>query len=318
MPQKDIGKVVRELRGLLEGSHVPPHAELVDPNSLPLFGGLSGVSLEAERAELLPGLELHQTYAHMFAPPMVAFAPPPNPRMAHPAPWHPTLNGGLAETVRVELRLSLDFRPFTLSRVETLRLVAGLIRLLAVAPVRIAVLSDIPFAEVPSSARRPNLWQFETVTDWPKVSVKLNEPFLELVRLLLQPASLILSDDDVYRAFALADGVWWLPTLSSQMTTIWTAAETLMRPGRMRTGEELAKAIRAYIGKSRGDGDRIYNEVTRLYGARGSTAHAGQSPNSDDVRASFLIVREILLRAIAEGARPPLPADIISLWQSDN
>lgn len=318
MAAKEIKTVVDELKGMRDGSHVSPRPESIDPNSVPLFGGLSGVSLEAERAELLPGLELHHTYAHMFAPPMVAFAPPPNPRAPHPAPWHPTLNGGIAETVNVELRLTVNTRPFNLTRVETLRLVAGLIRLLAVTPARIAVLSDTAFADVPSSEKRPNLWQLEMVPDWPRVTVNLTDSFLELLRLLLQPASLILRDDDVFRAFALADGVWWLPTLSAQMTTIWTAAETLMRPGRMRTGEQLSKAIRAYIGQSRSHGDRVYHDVSRLYGARGSTAHAGHSPKPEYVRASFLIVREILLRAIAEGARPPLPANIIPLWQPNN
>jgi hypothetical protein len=215
----------------------------------------------------------------------------------------------------VELRLAEGAKPFDLSRVDCLRLVTSMIRLIAAVPVSLPLLSDLSFAEPARSERRPNIWHLEVFTQWPRFNpVELNSEFFEILRMLLEPASLILQDDEVNRAFALADGVWWLPSLSAQMTTIWSAAETLMRPGRLRTGEHLAKAVRTYIGKNRSDGDRIYNDVAQLYGARGSTAHAGHAPKPNDVRASFLIVREILLRAFAEGKRPPIPEEMVPLW----
>jgi len=315
MPQRDLRQLISDLEAMLNGTHPPPNIEAVDVTTQALFGGLFGVSLPNGSLELMPGLELHQTFAHLFATPMVAFAPPPNPRAPHPPPWHATHNGSVAETITVELRLAAGAKPFDLERGDCLRLVASMMRLLAAVPVTLPLLSNVAFSGVAQSDKRPNIWQIEVSTRWPSFSpVALDEPFIELLRLLLEPASIILQDDDVNRAFALADGIWWLPTLSAQMTGIWSAAEILMRPGRARTGEQLAKCIRAYIGKSRSHGDRIYNDVTRLYGARGSTAHAGRSPQPDDVRASFLLVREILLRAFAEKQRPPTQGDIVSLW----
>jgi hypothetical protein len=313
MVHKDTSKVVADLRAMLDGDYVAPPPEAVDLETVALYAGLSRVALPDGPTELMPGLTLRPTYAHFFTSPVVAFAPPHKPSAPHPAPWHRTRNGGSAETVTVEMCLAEGARPWTFSRVDTIRFVAGLIRLLAASPARIAVLSSVAFSEVVAAEREPALWELEQLAPWPTQTVKLDEDFLEIVRRLLQPSSVVIQDDDVYRAFSLLDSVWWLPSLNAQMVVIWTVAETLMRPGRFRTGEQLAKLMRAYTGRGRSHGDRVYNEVTRLYQARGSATHAGRLPKPEDVQASFYLVRDVMLRAFLEGERPPLPEAIVPL-----
>ena len=105
-------------------------------------------------------------------------------------------------------------------------------------------------------------------------------------------------DADLARAFTLADGMWWLPTAEAQMTTIWTAIEMLMRPGRKDTTKKLGGAVRAYVGFDRSSGDRLYRDVTRLYFERGNSVHAGAEPMRQErpglgmkICASFFSVR---------------------------
>lgn len=144
--------------------------------------------------------------------------------------------------------------------------------------------------------------------------VKLTEAFNRSLAAFLPHVDALSLDADLARAFSLADGMWWLPTLEAQMTTIWTAIEMLMRPGRRDTTKQLGRAVRAYIAFDRSSGDRLYQDVTRLYFERGNSAHAGAEPTSGDVQASYGILRGILLRALQERERPPRPEDIVPLW----
>lgn len=314
MPNDRLAKIVSDLTGMLDGTYSPPPRPQIDVTTDALFGGLARVALHCEAVELLPGLQLRQTYAHMFSAPMVAFAPPPSPRAAHPAPWHHAEGGGLAENVTVEVYLEKGASPIGLPRLETIRLVATLVRLLAAKPACMPIISNVSFGAVTAANSPPSIRALEPVPNWPVRDVAISATFVELLQQFLQPAGTLLQDDDVFRAFSLADGMWWLPSWTAQMIAIWTAAETLMRPGRVRTGAALASGIRAYIGLSREHGDRLYNEVTRLYAARGGATHAGRQPSGKDLEASYRIVRDILLRCIAEGRRPQPSREITPLW----
>ncbi len=315
MDSKGFSKKIADLRGMIDGTYVPPPRPSFDHRNSALYGGLARASLHCQAVELLPGLELRRSYAYVFAPAMVAFAPPPAPRSAHPAPWHAADGGGIAETVEVEVFLAADARPFALDRLDTVRCVASLIRLLGGAPVCMPILSSQPFNAVPNSKLDTTILSLETVPNWSGRSVSITPDFVERLRHFLGSASVLLQDDDVFRAFSLADGMWWLPSWTAQMLALWTAAETLMRPGRTSVGAKLADSIRSYLGLNRSDGDRLYNEVTRLYFSRGSAAHAGRTPVAADMDASYRIVRGILLRCFADGQRPPERTDIVPLWK---
>jgi hypothetical protein len=47
----------------------------MNPNTSPLYAGISGLQLEAESFELGQGVTLSKTFAHVMAPFLIAFAP---------------------------------------------------------------------------------------------------------------------------------------------------------------------------------------------------------------------------------------------------
>ena len=66
-----------------------------------LFGGISGVTLPVESFSLGEGLELMQTFSHLFSANMMAFAPP-GPDGYLPAPWK-AAKGGSGYDITVEI-----------------------------------------------------------------------------------------------------------------------------------------------------------------------------------------------------------------------
>lgn len=296
---------IARLRGIADGTYTLPNPPPLDTTTATLFGGLARATLATEREELAPGLELRRTYAHVFAPAMVAFAPPGGPGGVHPGPWAAAMGGGTAENVCVEIYLAKGARPLTVDRLETIRLVASLIRLVAGSPVCVPIVANTPLAVGPGSPKPPVVWSLEHLPRWRVPEVVIAEPQLALLRACLQPENTMLHDNDVFRAYNLVDGLWWLPTWTAQMVAMWTGAEMLMRPGRRGVGASLANSIRSFLGSGRRDGDRLYNDVLELYAARGGAAHGGRQPSATDITASFGIVRRLLIACLLEGRPPP-------------
>jgi hypothetical protein len=176
------------------------------------------------------------------------------------------------------------------------------------------LLCNVPLAEAKQPDGPVRMWRMERSLALSGQPVKLTESFNSSLRAFLPHVATLGGDADLARAFTLADGMWWLPTLEAQITTIWTAIEMLMRPGRKDTTKQLGRAIRSYVAFDRSSGDRLYQDVTRLYFERGNSAHAGAEPAPQDVQASYAILRAILLRALYERKRPPRPEDIVSFW----
>src|SRR5437660_12477598 len=92
---------------------------------------------------------------------MLAFSRPATPRAFHPGPWK-AATGGLAIDVKVEVLVQTpenltQFDPFT-----TLWWVLSLIRLRTGSPVRMPIISDIPFNEIATHEREPRFWPDET------------------------------------------------------------------------------------------------------------------------------------------------------------
>ena len=67
-----------------------------------LYGGVAGIKLSVESFALGEGVELRQTYSHLFSANMMAFAPP-GPGGYHPAPWK-AAKGGFGYDIEVEIR----------------------------------------------------------------------------------------------------------------------------------------------------------------------------------------------------------------------
>ncbi len=309
-----MNDALARLRALSDGTYQVDRTPSLDLAHAPLFAGLSRASLDVREFELLPGLHLRRTYAHLFAPPMVAVAPPSAPSAVHPSPWYAVENGFVAETAQIEVSIAAGARPLDVPRMLILRLVAAAIRILSSQPVCLPILCNVPFAEARQSTGPVHVWRLEHPLVISGQPVELTQSLLESLARILPQFQALRSDPDVERAFILADGLWWLPAPDAQLIAIWTVIEILMRPGRRDTTKSLARAVRAYIGRDRASGDRLYQEVTRLYFARGSSAHAGAEAVMQDVRSSYMILREILLRALIERQRPPRPDDIKALW----
>lgn len=256
---------------------------------------------------VLPGVSLVRSYAYVFSHPMLAVRPPERKGAHHPSPWTAVKSAGSVESSCVQLSIEYPTEDRQESAIFQARDVMALLRIVSGAPVRAPVWCTVPFAEIANGNKRADVYEFEPPLRWAIPDFVLNLDVIAVLRELLKRLTACRNDDHFSAAFALLDGMWWLPSLSAQMIAIWSAAETLMQPGRSSMTKNLARLVREALGASRGEGDRLYNDVIRLCAARGSAAHAGREPEPLDVQDSYQLVRRLIIHALLDGTDINLP-----------
>jgi len=313
-----IEQIIKELRDAEEGIFEPQVAGPSDPNHVALFGGICGVPLSVPDFTICDGLLIRQTFAHVMAPYLLAFAPPKKRGAPHPAPWK-SARGGLGFDVTVEIMLTENCRPTGFDRINTLWWVLALLRLATGAPLRMTVFSNMAFAAVPESSTEPVFWTVEMPPH--QLCLVRNPPtaisvaHLEWVRKSLVDGAVLMDTEHFNRVVQTFDSAIWAHSLGSAIVMVWAAIETLFRPGWWQITKTLSKCIATYLYPAGGDRDRAYQKVEQLYEARGSAAHNSYVPESEQLFDSFQIARRCIVKCIDDRLLPDAD-DLVRRWKA--
>ena len=288
-----------------------------NPEDLPLFGGLTGASLGVDEFQICEGLVIRRTYAHLMSPFLLAFRRPELIGQHHPGPWKAT-RGGLWLDVEVEVALDRGVRPTGFDRLNTLWWILALLRLSTGAKLRMPVVSDTSFSTIAGSSIEPSLWPVETLPrqflaapDPPRV---LAANHLRWVRDVFRSGSRLMSDRAFGCAFQTFDNAIWAHSAGSAIVMIWAGLETLIRPGRQQVTKKLASALAALLEPSGAERERLFQRLSCLYKARGSSAHASRSPEAQQLMESFGIARRSFIACI-DNQELPNATKLHEMWR---
>ncbi len=302
------------LVGIIEPKY-PPDS---DPERLPLYGGLSGLPLGVPEFKICEGLFFRETYAHVFAPYMLAFARPTHAGTHHPPPWK-AAQGGLAFDVSIEVSLAQNACPTNFNRLNTLWWALALLRLITAAPLRMPVISDTAFAAISALDKEPNLWTIEMPPH--QLRVVRNPPkevlvaHMEWIRTVFVSGALLMRNPAFSRSFLTFDEAIWARNAGSAVIMAWTALETLFRPGRRQITKTLAVLIASFLTEPGSDRDRMYQHVEDLYEARGGVAHDAQIPEVEQLLDSFDLARRCLRKCLEIGEMPQAE-ELMANWKA--
>jgi len=293
----------------LEKQGSNPHSFSLDQT--PLYGCLTGFELQIDSYELSLSLTLRRTYVDMFAAPMIAFAPPATPDTHHPGPLV-AVRGGSSFQSRVELCVMDDGEIDGLSPSLTAWLVAALFRLRIEAPVRMAILGNMPFNEMGSHSREALAVAFESYTNHIGIfkgsSLQASTDDLAFVRDLLPTAAHLYHDDRFFRAFSVYDEASWSPTIELSTVLLWTAMEILFDLGSAQNKTKaISHALSEFVSSSPADRDKAYNTIRDLYRKRGRVVHVAGKVDSQDFIQTYMLARYAFRKVIASGEPPPTP-----------
>lgn len=273
-----------------------------------LYGGVSGVTLPMESFSLGEGVELRQTFSHLFSANMMAFSPP-GPKGYHPAPWK-AAKGGFGYDIAVEIcappRTSLgeafDAR-------ETIWWIAALLRLASFPYLLVPVISDYSFREIPNIKDEPTLTPFETkrhIFGAPQgADCALSLDNLSWVAEKWRSAGQLLnSNPKFFSALKAFDASTAEGRASASMLALWGGIEQLFAPSAAELRFRVAALLASYLeapGKARLE---LYKRVLKLYNERSLAAHTATEVEVGPLAETYVIMRNALVRMIDEEKVP--------------
>ncbi len=252
----------------------------MNPNSDQFFAGFSGVQLGVEEYELGYGLKFRKTYAHLFAPFLMAFAPA-EPGEPHRGKWA-AVKGGLGFDIHVELFVPKEFSlPEWFDRLNTVWWVTAMLRLRSYALLSVPVLSDLAFSTVPEAWEKADLLPVEVnpcrLLTVDTAKEKLDATDLEWLRDHWLSAGMLMQKSQVFsEAFQAFDSVHFLGRPSVGLLVLWGALEHLFAPAKQELRFRMSASIASFLeppGKSRFE---LHSALVKLYDARSRAVHSAE------------------------------------------
>lgn len=275
-----------------------------------IFGGLSKIEMEIDEFHLGDGIIIRKTYAHLFAPFMIAFSPPGSGKLkAHGGPWK-AAKGGISFDILVEIEMPKQFEfENILNSEDLIWLIACLIRLGSHPFILVSAISDISFSKVKTEEVQPTITPIETknrifsAIEDTKPTLSLDD--LEWIKSCWKStAKLIKNNPKFYPALKSFDDATIEGKKSSMLLNIWGAIEHLFSPNTGELKYRVSSNLAAFLEKHGDKRLEIFKDLSKLYNERSIAAHTSKDVDADAILSSYVHFRNALIKIIENGKVP--------------
>jgi hypothetical protein len=279
----------------------------MNPITDPIYAGIAGVRMTAERVELGHGVVLTQTFAHFMAPFLMAFAPKQKGQ-PHPGPWS-AVSGGIGLDIHVQLYVPSSFKEANFfNRLNTVWWITALIRLRGAFRSHVPIIADRPFADVPASWSDAQMLPVEVLprhltSDNARAELS-NEDIEWLKNVWLSGGHLMDSSATFNDAFQALDGAGGMPTRAVALLAVWGALEHLFSPAKQELRFRVAANIAAYLEPPGAKRHALHRQIMKLYDARSTVAHGTTLKAPDAWSETYALANRVLMKILAHGYVP--------------
>jgi hypothetical protein len=266
-----------------------------------LFGGLSGPPLPVDQYDMGRGISLTRTYAHLFAPFMMAFAPAP-PGQPHPAPWR-AAKGGFGFDIISQVHVPRTFSPPQwFDRLNTVWWIVALLRFRASPFVVVPVVANAPFA-AGSKDEDIHFWPMEVeqrllMVD-PDSPREIRGSDLDWIKERWWSAGkLMRSNSEFNLLFQACAQCIFTRNPSLAILSLWGALEGMFSPSRAELRFRVSTNIATFLeppGQARLD---LQKTVAKLYDFRSVAAHGGTDLPDNALRDSYNLTKSVVTKII--------------------
>lgn len=241
------------------------------------------------------------------APFLMAYAPA-EPGEPHPAPWS-AVSGGLGYDIHVQLHVPEDFaRPQWFSRLNTVWWLIALIRLKASPVAIVPVVSNHPFAEIPTLEQQAQFWPIEVghrrlLVE--NLSRTLSEHDLAWVKKYwIQGGDLMSKSDDLNAAFQAFDNALKAERPSTSLMMLWGAIEQLFSPAKQELRFRISAMLAAFLEPPGSERLSLHKKIVKLYDERSKVAHGAGDGEFGALVNTYAILKRAFIKIIEDGHVP--------------
>lgn len=273
-----------------------------------VYAGLAGRLLEVESFDLGEGVTISQTFMHVMAPLMAAFAPAPRGGH-HPAPWKP-LKGGFGFDIRCELKIpTATAHRYNSDPNQTLWCIVALVRLRSGPGITMPALTTEPFAELKTTNDEIAIWPVEIEPRILEVQCSLPTQVTELDLAWVRnvwPATcrLVSNSSEFSLSLETFDQCVFLRHPSLALLSLWAALEALFSGGRDELRYRISAGIATFLERPGLGRLSLQKEIAKLYDSRSAAAHGRPENAREPLIKTYSLARRVVSKMIEDDHVP--------------
>jgi len=261
------------------------------------FFGLHGLQLPEPRIELGKGIVIRETYACIFAPFMVAFAPPGSLGKHHPGPWS-AASGGVSYDISAELVIPLENEGEPAKSLQTARVILFLLRLGVSPAITLPVFSNMAFSKENAGAKDQTLHPYEVQVRSFPLAVSDSTAGSEALEWVCNHWEVTKKLVDSSYEFALAsdsiDQGQFIQNTALTLVSLWGALEALFSPNSAELRFRVSALIASFLEPPGKDRKERQKKIAKLYDERSKAAHGRPKHSQQHLLDTFNLLRETL------------------------
>jgi len=293
----------------------------INPNSITLYAGLSGVEYTSESVELSNGIQISDTYAHLMSPRLLAFNEPEEDEGPHPGPWE-AVRGGRGHNVRAQAKIPESIRIAPFDHLNSVWWFVAMLRLKGTNSLYVPVVSDRPFQSVPELEDKPFLWSVEEGNTRVAFNVDENPTLaVEDIRWVEEhwgALSKLSTNGDFRTAVEALEGSMKIGDPNLALVLLWGGLQRIFSGTR---GFRLSAYTASYLRPLGDERYKIQKRMREFHDARAKAAHGSQPNDYGLVADMHRVLTEVLLKVVECGETPDiafLKANLFGVTNSDS
>jgi len=274
-----------------------------------VFAGLTGVSLDIPEMPLGYGVKLTNSYAHLFAPFMMAFPPAPK-GMHHPGPWV-ALRGGLGFDLTVQLEVpGSTVQALSLDPLYVAWWITAMLRLRVGPTFLVPVVGEQSFQEVKEQNAKAVYRPIEVESQILLLDAEARRNISEtdaawVAKHWVEASKLYQSNPNFQTLLEASDQSMFVRHRSLALLSLWGGLESIFSPDKAELRYRVSSTLASYLEPAGIPRMNAQKAIAKLYDSRSSAAHGREDKKADSLQQTYSLARRALVKMIEENRVEP-------------
>ncbi len=273
-----------------------------------MFAGLAGVTLDVPEADLGYGVKLSNSYAHLFAPFMMAFSPAPK-GSHHPGPWV-AVRGGLGFDLTVQLEVPATMvTALSLEPMYVAWWITAMLRLRVGPTFLVPTVGEQSFQEAKEQHAKAVYHPIEVESHILTLDAEARRNISEtdaawVSKHWVEASKLYQSNDNFRVLFEATDQSMFVRHRSLALLSLWGGLEAVFSPDKAELRYRISSSLASFLEPA---GIRRMNAqkmIAKLYDSRSSAAHGREDKKADSLQQTYSLARRAVVKMIEQNRVP--------------
>lgn len=273
-----------------------------------IYAGLAGVTLDVPEVPLGYGIKLNNSYAHLFAPFMMAFSPAPK-GSHHPGPWV-AVRGGLGFDLTVQLEIPAStVTALSLEPMYVAWWITALLRLRVGPTFMVPAVGEQSYQEAKEQHARAVYHPIEVESQVllldPDARRNISETDAAWVAKHWVDASKLYQSNDNFRVLLEAtDQSMFVRHRSLALLSLWGGLEAIFSPDKAELRYRISSGLASFLEPAGIPRMNAQKAIAKLYDSRSAAAHGREDKKEDSLQLTYSLARRAVVKIIEENHVP--------------